>query len=64
MYKRFTSTLEIKIRENVISNEIIPSEQKGNSANSKDCIDQLLIDKVISVAWIEYKKSFDLLPNS
>ena len=75
IYKGFTSILATKIREHYISNELIPSEQKGNSTNSKGCIDQLLIDKVIlsdakrnkkhlSVAWIDYKKAFDSVPHS
>lgn len=59
----------------MISNELIPNEQKGNSTNSKGCIDQLLIDKVIlsdakrnkkhlSVEWIDYKKAFDSVLHS
>ena len=47
IYKGFTSILATKIRDHLISNELIPSEQKGNSINSKGCIDQLLIDIVI-----------------
>ena len=33
--KGFTSILVTTIREHIISNELIPSEQKGNSTNSK-----------------------------
>ena len=38
IYKGFTSILSTKIREYLISKELIPSEQKGNSTNSIGCI--------------------------
>ena len=54
-------------------NEIIPEEQKGNVSNCYGCIDQLLINSTIlddakqnqknlSLAWIDYQKAFDSVP--
>ena len=54
---------------------LVPKEQKGCYRGSKGCKDQLLISKAIlqeckrrkknlSMAWIDYQKAFDRVPNS
>ena len=57
-------------RENVL-----PSEQKGCRKGSRQTKDQLLIDKTVlrdckkrhtnlAMAWIDYKKAYDMVPHS
>jgi hypothetical protein len=52
---------------------LIPKEQKGCCSRTKGCTDQLLISKAklqeckcrkkkLSMAWIDYQKVFDRLP--
>ena len=54
---------------------IIPSEQKGCRKGSRGTKDQLLIDKTVlrdckkrhtnlAMAWIDYKKAYDMVPYS
>ena len=65
--KKMYSHLE---RENVL-----PSEQKGCRKGSRGTKDQLLIDKTVlrdckkrhtnlAMAWIDYKKAYDMVPHS
>ena len=65
--KKMYSHLE---RENVL-----PSEQKGCRKGSRQTKDQLLIDKTVlrdckkrhtnlAMAWIDYKKAYDMVPHS
>ena len=53
---------------------LLPKEQKGCSRGTKGCKDQLLISKAIlrecksrkkslSMAWIDYQKTFDRIPH-
>ena len=60
--------------EHLKTNNIIPEEQKGGIADCYGCIDRLLINsmvlddakqrnKNISIAWIDYKKTFDSIPH-
>ena len=53
----------------------IPHQQKGCKRKCRGTKDQLLIDKTVmmnskrrktnlSMAWIDYKKAFDMIPNS
>ena len=55
--------------------EILPEEQKGCKRGSRGTKDQLLIDKAIlkdckrrrknlSMAWIDYRKAYDMVPHS
>ena len=54
---------------------VLPSEEKGCHKVSRGTKDQLLIDKTVlrdckkrhtnlDIAWIEYKKTHDLVPHS
>ena len=56
-------------------NGILPEEQKGCKRGSRGTKDQLLIDKCVlrdckkrltnlSMAWIDYRKAFDMVPHS
>ena len=53
----------------------LPEEQKGSKRESRGTKDQLLIDKAVlkdckkrhtnlSVAWIDNRKAYDLVPDS
>ena len=55
--------------------KILPEEQKGCKKGSRGTKDQLLIDKTVlkdykkrhtnlSMAWIDYRKAYDLVPHS
>ena len=54
---------------------LLPAEQKGRHPGSKGCKDQLILSKAIyedcrrrnknlSIAWIDYQKTFDSVPHS
>ena len=56
------------------SNDLLPVEQKGCRRRTRGTKDQLLIDKMVlrdskkrhtnlSMAWIDYKKAFDMVPH-
>ena len=55
--------------------KILPEEQKGSKRENRGTKDQLLIDKAVlkdckkrhtnlSMAWIDYRKAYDLVPHS
>ena len=55
--------------------KVLPEEQKGCERGSSGTKDQLLVDKTIlrdfkkrhthlSMAWIDYRKAYDLVPHS
>ena len=54
---------------------LLPVEQKGCRRNSRKTKDQLLVDKMVltdckkghtylGMAWIDYKKAYDMIPHS
>jgi hypothetical protein len=54
---------------------LIRKEQKGCRSGTKGCKDQLLISRailqeykrrknILSIAWIDYQKAFDMVPHS
>ena len=60
---------------NISKKNALPWEQKGCRKGSRDTKDQLLIDKMIvkdckrwltslAVAWIDYRKAYDVVPHS
>ena len=74
-YKLQTLIYTDLIYDHVITNEILPLEQKGIRRKARGCKDQLLLDKSItedakkrkrnlSVMWIDYKKAYDSIPHS
>ena len=74
MYKIFSSIIDERIKYHIKINSLIPEEQKGCGSDTYGCIDQALIDCMItdeakgkqrnlSVAWIDYRKAFDSVPH-
>uniref|UniRef100_A0A1X7TDD6 Reverse transcriptase domain-containing protein n=1 Tax=Amphimedon queenslandica TaxID=400682 RepID=A0A1X7TDD6_AMPQE len=75
MWKLLTGVLAEYLYIFFESNELLPEEQKGCRRGSKGTKDQLLIDKMVlrdckkrrtnlSLAWIDYKKAYDMVPHS
>ena len=74
MWKLLTGILSEKIYCHLAGNNLLPDEQKGCRKRSRGTKDQLLIDKMIlkdakagknlSMAWIDYKKAYDMVPHS
>ena len=74
MWKLLTGILADKIYDHLAGNSLLPDEQKGCRKRSRGTKDQLLIDKMIlkdaklgknlSMAWIDYKKAYDMVPHS
>ena len=55
--------------------KILPKEQKGCKRNSRGTKDQVLVDKAVlkdckrrsanlAMAWIDYRKAYDMIPHS
>ena len=64
-----------KLYQHLEKNGLLADEQKGRRKGSRGTKDQLLIDKAIlkncrrrltnlSMAWIDYKKAYDMVPHS
>ncbi|XP_063592467.1 uncharacterized protein LOC134769657 [Penaeus indicus] len=75
MWKLLTGVLSEEMYKHLEENELLPDEQKGCRKRSRGTKDQLLIDKMIirnckrrgtglGMAWIDYKKAFDMVPQS
>ena len=75
MWKLLTGIFAEKIYAHLDGNNLLPDEQKGCRKQSRGTKDQLLIDKMIlkdakkgrkklSMAWIDYKKAYDMVPHS
>ena len=75
MWKLLASILADEIYDYLEKKMLLPEEQKGCRRKSKETDDLLFIDKMIlrevpmrkknlSVAWIDYKKAFDMVPHS
>lgn len=75
MWKLLTGVLADCLYVFLESNDLLPEEQKGCRKGSKGTKDQLLIDKMVlkdskkrhtnlSLAWIDYKKAYDMVPHS
>ena len=71
MWKLLTSILADEIYDHLEKKMLLPEEQKGCRRKSKGTDDILFIDKMIlrevrmrkknlAVAWIDYKKAFDI----
>ena len=68
-------TIIIINNNNNRNNNALPIEQKGCRRKSRDTKDQLLIDKMVladckrkhenlAMAWVDYKKAYDMVPHS
>ena len=75
IYKLLTGILANKTYNHLQYNNIIPIEQKGGQRNCRGAKDHLLINKTIlytcrqhqrnlHMAWIDYRKAYDMLPHS
>ena len=75
MWKLLTSIISEQMYAHLISNELLPDEQKGCRKKSRGTKDQLLIDKTVlkhckkhqrnlAMGWIDYKKAYDMVPHS
>ena len=75
VWKLQTSVITKEIYAFLDTNLLIPQEQKGGRRKSRGTNDLLFIDKMImrevkirkqnlSMAWIDYKKHYDMVPHS
>ena len=75
MWKLLTGVMGEKLYHHLERNGLLTDEQKGCRKGSRGSKDQLLLDKAIlnnwqrrltnlSMAWIDYKKAYDILPHS
>mgnify|MGYP001794065188 FL=1 len=75
MYKALTAMISESIYRHLEEENLIPWEQKGCGKRSRGTKDQLIIDKYIMkdsknrktnlmMAWIDYKKAYDMVPHS
>ena len=75
MWKLLTGVIAESMYECLERNNVLPKEQKGCRRKSRGTKDQLLIDKMIlqdckkghknlAMAWVDYRKAYDLVPHS
>ena len=75
MWKLLTGIISDRLYEYLEETNSIPFQQKGCRRKCRGTKDQLLIDKMImknskkrktniSMAWIDYRKAFDMVPHS
>ena len=75
MWKLLTGIIAEEIYQHLQEKHLLPDEQKGYRRNSRGTKDQLMIDKMVlrnckrrmtnlCIAWIDYKKAYDLVPHS
>ena len=75
MWKLLTGILAEELYGFLEENGLLPTEQKGCRRGSRGTKDQILIDKLVlqdcrkrhtnlSMAWIDYKKAYDMVPHS
>ena len=75
MWKLLTGVMGEKSYHHLDRNGLLTDEQKGCTKGSRGTKDQLLVDKAIlkkcrrgltnfSMAWIDYKKAYDMVPHS
>ena len=75
MWKLLTGIMGEKLYQHLDENGLLADEQKGCRKGSRGTKDQLLVDKAIlkncrrrltnlSMAWIDYKKAYDMVPHS
>ena len=73
-YKLLTGALANMLTEHVSKFGIMPTEQKALRKETRGCLDALTVDRAIaeeakrdkrslSVAWVDYRKAFDLVPH-
>ena len=74
-WKLMTGIIADSVYQFFAENDALRVEQKGRRRKSRGTKDQLLIDKMIladckrkpknlAMAWVDYKKAFDMVPHS
>ena len=74
MYKLLTGMLTAILMKHVIEKDLLPEEQKALRKRRRGCLDAIVIDQSValeakmyrrnlSVAWIDYRKAFDMVPH-
>ena len=74
IWKLLTGAIAEEMCNYLEREKILPEEQKGCKRGSSGTKDQLLVDKAVlrdckkrhthlSMAWIEYRKAYDLVPH-
>ena len=75
LWKLMTGIIADYVYQMLLESDILPVEQKGCRKKSRGTKDQLLIDKMIlndskrrqknlAMAWVDYKKAYDMVPHS
>ena len=75
MWKLLTGIMGEKLYQHLERNGLLADEQKGCRKGLRGTKDQLLVDKAIlkncrrrltnlSMAWIDYKKTYEMVPHS
>ncbi|XP_047501185.1 uncharacterized protein LOC125047118 [Penaeus chinensis] len=75
MWKLLTGIMGKKLYQHLEGNGLLADQQKGCRKGSRGTKDQLLVDKAmlkncrrrltnLSMAWIDYKKAYDMVPHS
>ena len=75
MWKLLTGVIAESMYEYLERNNILPEEQKGFRRKSRGTKDHFFIDKIIlqdckkghknlAMAWVDYRKAYDLVPHS
>ena len=75
MWKLLAGIMGEKLYQHLERNGMLADEQKGCRKRSQGAKDQLLVDKAIlkncrrrmanlSMAWMDYKKAYDMVPHS
>ena len=73
-YKLMTSVLSEILMKHMMAYYLLPVEQRALWRGQRGCLDALLLDAAIAneaqdqkrtlfVAWVDYRKAFDLVPN-
>ena len=75
MWKLLTGIISEHLYRYLEEEKILPEEQKGCERNSRGTKDQVLLDKALirdwkrsstnlAMAWIDYRKAYDMIPHS
>ena len=75
MWKLLTGIISEHLYRYLEEEKILPEEQKGCKRNSRGTKDQVLLDKAVirdwkrsstnlAMAWIDYRKAYDMIPHS
>ena len=74
MWKLFSGVLSEKIYNHLEAEQLFPEKQKGCRTGSRGTKEHLFVDKMVmrnckkrktnlAMAWIDYKKAYDIVPH-